>query len=270
MIFINDQFINKNDAVISAQDRGFLLGDGIFTTINYQPPNLQHLEEHYQRLSRSADIFFLPFDYNCSQLEAICYRLITENKLENKTCALRITLSRGISERGLDIPDNAHPVLLISATPYQIDSSSKRLQIAAIQRHSSAPTSHHKTLNYLDNIMARKAAINAGFDDTILLNENGYCTSTTSANLFFVKKDSVITPALHHGVLPGIMRHQVIRRCKQLMIPLSETDILPEENFWDKVDAAFITNSLTGIQIVKQIEHHQFSEQSPIITALQA
>lgn len=269
MIFVNDQFISSDGAAISAQDRGFLLGDGIFTTIRYSPPNLQYFKQHYQRLSNSADTFLLPLHYNCQQLQAICQQLIKENKLENKTCALRITLSRGISERGLDVPDKTHPTLLINIAPHQPDYSSKRLQVASIRRHSSAPSSHHKTLNYLDNIMARKAATNAGFDDAILLNEHGHCTGTTSANLFLVKQAMVITPALQSGVLPGIMRHQIIKRCKQLKITVSETELFSENNLWNNIDAVFITNSLSGIQIIKQIEHHQFPEQSRIITALQ-
>lgn len=267
MIFINDQFLTDEEATISPQDRGFLLGDGIFTTLKYAEKKLQFFEAHYQRLSNSAKIFGLLIKHSCRQLEAACYQLITKNQLQNQSCALRISLSRGQGVRGLAIPLKNSSTLVITASPYHPQISAKRLQIATIQCHSSAPTSQHKTLNYFDRIMARQSALDAGFDDALILNQNKFCVGATAANLFVIRQKTLLTPALDCGVLAGIIRAEIINHAQHINLQVLETEL--SVNAILTADSVFLTNSLIGIQPVKQIEQQHFSESNEVLLSLQ-
>ncbi len=269
MIFINGQFIDEKKCAIMAQDRGLLLGDGIFTTIKYAAAQLCFFDEHCQRLCHSAKQLFLRLEYSRNDLLAICQELMTRSELQASVCALRITLTRGVSRRGLTIDPDAKATLLVTVSPYQRpQATAERLHIATIRRHSSAATSHHKTLNYLDAIIAKQQALDAGFTDALLLNEKGCFTSTSTGNFFMLVEGTLLTPSLDCGVLNGIMRTQVIKQCQKIGVAVHQVPLLPQQ--LAKVDAAFMTNSLIGVRPIAQVEQHVFPNDSSIISRLQA
>lgn len=269
-VLVNDQFLQANAAAIASQDRGFLLGDGVFTTIKYEPPVLLFFQQHYQRLLATAARFHLLLEKDAETLEHLCHQVIMQNQYKKRVCAVRITLSRGATGgRGLAIaPNTTTATLIISATLCQQRKNALRLSVATIRRHSTMLTAHYKTLNYLDAIMSRHDAIAAGFDDALLLNENDLCICTTTANVFAVMGRQIMTPALKCGVLPGIMRAAVMQRAKTAGFSVLETE-LPLK-LLQQADEVFITNSLIGVLSVSHIDQQAFPVRQGITQRLQS
>lgn len=264
MIFVNDQFLSDKEAFVSAKDRGFLLGDGVFTTLKYSDGQFWFFNEHFKRLVDSAQRFCFLLNDSCEALEAICHELIARNQLQAKTCAVRITLSRGVSERGLSLKPDLIPTLVVTAFPYEASHTFYRLQQAVERRHSTMLTSRYKTLNYLDAIMAKNTAIKAGFDDAIFLNENNHCIGTTTANIFLLKKTIIKTPSLDCGALAGVMRGQVISQCRNSGYEVHESSITWQELL--NADAVFLTSSLIDMQSVERIESQTFKPFPELLT----
>lgn len=250
IIYLNKQFLRNTEAKIDITDRGFLLGDAIFETLRADQGNIAFFKEHYERLAKSAEYLKIPFDYSEAVLLTICESLLEKNNL-SKTAALRITLSRGTSERGIDLPPQAKPSLLIAVATYSPPTKPITACITNITRNEYSIISQLKTVNYLENILARQYAKERGFDEGILLNTQEHITETSVANLFFKIGDTLVTPPLSSGVLPGIIRQQVLNQCKTSKIPCIEKPISLEDI--KLATHAFQTNSLIQRQIILSI-----------------
>lgn len=243
-VYINDDFMDEAEANISVRDRGLTLGDGIFETLKASHGALCLFQQHFSRLKKSADYFLLSLPYSEEQLRQPCIELLKRNNLASEAAVVRITLTRGVCDRGIDINESAQSTLLITAGPYQPSSTALRVMISDIRRSSFSLTSHHKTLNYLENIMARKKAKALGFDDALFLNEKGDVVCTTAANVFFIKGQAIYTPSLACGALPGIMRAEVIGDYHKKNKVVHEVAICVSD--LNDYDGCFVTNSLVG------------------------
>ena len=259
-ICINGKFCDSNIATISVDDRGLLLGDGLFETVLAIDGKLIFFQQHYDRLRQSAQQLMIPLHDSYQQLHSSCLSLLTENQLNQTTAAIRITLTRGSSEqRGIGLPQTPHPTLIITANRYQVMPPPElRMMISRFQRNQHSPLTSLKTTNYLEFILCRAHAQRAGFDDGILLNTDGYLTESTTANLFFIDDNVVYTPSLDCGVLPGIVRTQIIELCKAQAIKVEQTQLAPDSIA--SMDLAFQTNSLVGIAPIHSIDNSHFSD----------
>lgn len=256
-IFLNGDIISDEKPYIQIKDRGFLLGDGIFETLKAQKGHLIFFDEHYYRLSNSAKFLSIPLPYSAKLLKEICMNLIKKNELSNSSVAMRITLTRGIGLRGINIPNEQSPTMLITVNNFAITNNSHpTAMITSIKRNQHSPIVQHKTLNYLEPILARHEAQTNGFNEGIMLNIDGFITECSVANIFFIKNNSVITPPINSGILPGIVRQKVINLCKSHDIPIFEKNIMPSEIF--SMDEAFQTNSLIGIQPISKINDKEY------------
>lgn len=256
-VFINDSVVEDDRPLISASERGFLLGDGVFDTLKYTRGKLIFLNEHYQRLMDSAEYLGLPFKYSIEELRRICEIILIENCLTDQTCAIRITLTRGISKRGVDISSPCNPTFLVTAFPYQNSSDhSPSACITTIIRNEYSPLVKFKTLNYLELILNRKEARAKGFEEGIMLNTHGAVLETSIANIFLVMGEKIYTPKITDGILPGIMRSAVIASCKSANLPIFETTLFPKD--FAKCSEVFQTNSLLEIQSLRQIGEYKF------------
>lgn len=266
-VVLNEDVVAATDATISIKDRGFLLGDGLFETLLYSDRTLHHFETHFNRLSKSAHVLFIPFEISSDVLEMHCLQLLEKNNLLDKTAALRITLTRGEqSDRGISVSQDASPTVLITAVEYAADPDyAPRLALSDIRRNLHSPLAYHKTLNYLEPILARHAAIAQGYDDALMCNTEGNLAECTVANIFFVMEEALYTPALTEGILPGVMRGHVIACCHKYGIPVHETKLAPE--MLSSVTEAFQTNSLIGVQRIAQIDTKVFPPDAAIMTA---
>ncbi len=257
-ISLNGRIITEEKAYIQINDRGFLLGDGLFETLKVQNEHIEFFDAHYNRLQISAKALSIPFLYGKDDLKNNCLSLIKKNNLKNRCVAARITLTRGIGLRGINFPENPIPTLLITVSAYQPPAQDNyvRAMITAIKRNPESPITKFKTLNYLEPILAREEAKSNGFDEGIMINTENNITECSVANIFFIKNKKVITPTIHDGILPGITRNHIIDICNSNGYPVIEKEISIAEAL--DADEAFQTNSLIGIQPISHINEKNY------------
>ena len=147
----------SNDKLISVNDRGLLLGDGLFETMLYKNRELIFYEFHINRLNKSLKKIFINFKFNKEDYKKNILNLIKKNNLINKSVSIRITVTRGESIRGIDISNKVVPTIIIKTTHLKNNVRFKpvKLGVALIKRNESSSLSTLKTLNYLDNILAK-------------------------------------------------------------------------------------------------------------------
>lgn len=254
--YFKNDFVEDNLNTIDIRDRGFLLGDGVFTTIKSINSRLILFSNHIKRLNENAATIKINLVLDCDKIQNICRALLIKNTLDQKEAIIRITITRGISQRGINIPpqDLQNPTLLICAMSYQDPmNESIRVCITSIVRNEKSIVSKIKSLNYLESILARDEATERGFDEGIMLNNSGFITSGSVSNVFFVDTNNqLITPKIADGVLAGITRAEVISIAKEFGIKVIERSITPAEVC--SYLAGFITNSALGIKPINTID----------------
>ncbi|MFW0042824.1 MAG: aminotransferase class IV [Coxiella endosymbiont of Dermacentor nuttalli] len=266
-ILVNNNIVATDSPIIHSNDRGFLLGDGLFETIKVENGHFLFFEEHYYRLMTSALKLEIPFKFSLFELKNRCKRLLEINSFP-KTASLRITLTRGISQRGIQIPLNPSPTLMITITPYNppnsTSSPTSTLYITNIKRNEFSFLSRLKTLSCLELILARQQAIKIGYQEGLMLNTKGAVTETSIGNLFTVINQKIFTPRVEDGILSGITRDIIIKIAIQIGNPITEKTLYPEDLL--KATEIFQTNSLVEIQSFSKInEHSLLSKQKAII-----
>ena len=246
ILFVNHDFIDANAPSILATDRGLLLGDGLFETIRAYSGKTCFLQQHWERLTNSAKILEIKFSLSFSELLAIIRELLTRNHLENQDARIRVTLTRGSSKAGLATDHKATPTLVITATSYTLPEAIHHIIISNIRRNEFSPLANLKSLNYLDNILALQEAQKQNADEALLLNTQGNLACATTGNIFIVKQETIYTPRLADGALPGIMRSILIQLAHQHKIKLTEATINLSQ--LQNAEELFLSNSLVGIR----------------------
>lgn len=248
-IAINGKMIPADDAAISPFDRGLLLGDGLFETMRAYHGHVLYFDRHWERLIHSALQSAISIPLSKQAVIDLMDALLKKNQLAHHDAIIRLTLTRGVSvTRGILPMDlQQPPTLLIYSFPYQpVNKAAMSVHISTVTvRNEYSPLSRLKTLNYLDHILARLDAQKLGADEAILLNTRGFIASATTANVFAIMDACVITPPVSDGVLPGIMRRNVIDLCHAHQIPIMEKSIHPDE--WMMAEELFLTNSVMEI-----------------------
>ena len=253
-IFINGSIIPEVNAHIHTNDRGFLLGDGLFETCRAELGDILFFNEHLERLEKSAKFFSIPLLYDRKQLLDACKKLLHSNSLMSSYASLRITLTRGTGARGINILAEQKPTLMITAAEYLPSESYHPTSfITSIKRNQHSIIVKHKTLNYLESILARREAQKNGSDEGIMINVDDFITESSCANIFFAKDGEIITPNLDSGILPGITRKTIIDLCLKNNILITEKNVSIAEAL--NADEAFQTNSLVGIQSLSAINN---------------
>ena len=249
---------------IAVDDRGFTLGHGLFETVLWVEGRLDRWDAHLDRMARSCPVLGLP-----SPDPAACRRE-AEAALaaagSPARAALRLNWSAGRGGRGLDIPSPITPVLTATATPLGSPPATLRLATAATRRNDGSPASRLKSLNYLDNVLARAEARAAGADEALMLNTRGEIACAAAANVFWVQDGAVFTPALGCGVLEGILRAELLVACERLSIPLAVVRAAPDALAGA---AMFLTNSLIGVCPVSHLDGRALPT-SPILAEIAA
>ena len=245
MLWLNGALAEESLARIDPTDRGFTLGDGLFETIRRQGGRILHLDRHLARLRHGAGFLGIPLTWQDGALAAGAAALIEADRLGD--AVLRLTLTRGPGQRGILPPAEPRPTLLITAAALPAPMPPARAIIATVTRRNEAsPLSRFKTLNYLDNIIARGEALRRGADDAILLNTQGRVAEASVANVFALHGGRLLTPPVEDGALPGIMRGLLIERCGAVEAPLVPADLAA-------ADAVFLSSSL-GLRPVLTID----------------
>jgi aminodeoxychorismate lyase len=236
---------------IAADDRGFLLGDGLFETLLVLDGRPVFFEAHMARLVRGCAALGLPAPA-AEDVERALRTAAAEASLGGGRAAARITWTAGSGGRGLDRPPTLTPRLIASAAPASPAAPAVSLLTASVRRNEASPASRLKTLAYLDNVLARREALAAGADEALMLNTRGDVACAAAANVFWLADGEVHTPALTCGVLDGIMRDRVIAVAGSLGVPVRE--VQEPRAALDRAEAIFLTNSLIGVRAVSRLD----------------
>jgi len=252
IVYLNGSLMPLSQARLSPLDYGFLYGYGLFETMRAYSGRIFHLEKHLARLSRSAKLLGIDLE-SIPDLEKALYNTLQANNLSN--ARIRLTLSGG---EGEPLPDLLirTPTVLIAArgyTPYprQVYEQGFKAIVSHIRRNTQSPASAMKSLNYLDNLLARQEAKLAGADEAILLNEQGFLAEGSMSNIFLVSDNALLTSSEDNGILPGITREVVLELAPSLGIKTRERKIALKELL--QADEAFFTNSLIEIMPLTQV-----------------
>jgi len=247
---------------IPLDDRGFTLGHGLFETVLWTDGAPAHWDAHVERLERGCRALRLPVP------ERAVFRAAADAALaavgRPKRAAVRLNWSAGSGDRGLDPPAAFKPRLTAAAAALGPPPGPARLVTVHVRRNDRSPTSRLKSLSYLDNVIARAEALEAGADEALMLNTAGEVACAAAANVFWIRHEEVFTSDLDCGVLDGIMRRQVIAACHEMGVPVQEVFANPGRIGWTPM---FLTNSLVGVRRVASLDGRDLPD-SRLIAAI--
>ena len=268
-IYLNNRFVQDEEAVISVFDHGFLYGDGVYETIRSYGSRIFMRDQHLARLRRSADAIGLTIPIPELTWPDLLHELMARNNIGNaqQDAYLRITISRGAGDIGLDPALCPTPTVVIMAKPLHPPTPEQyrtgvNLIVAKTRRNlPSALSPQIKATNFLNNILAKREAIAAGAFDSILLNWESYLTECTVSNLFIVQTGRLCTPALACGLLDGITRDIVLSLAREARIPIDEGHFGIEAIH--KADECFLTNTSMEVMPVTMVDGHPVGNGTP-------
>ncbi|NLL51313.1 MAG: branched-chain-amino-acid transaminase [Peptococcaceae bacterium] len=226
IIFLDGKFVEEKEANVSVFDHGFLYGDGIFEGIRAYNGRVFKLKEHIDRLYESAQAILLDIGVSRKEMMDIVLETVRKNNLSD--AYIRLVVSRGAGDLGLDPRKCPKPSIVciagsIKMYPQSMYENGMEIITAATRRNSADALSPRiKSLNYLNNIMAKMEANRAGVMEALLLNQEGYVCEATGDNVFIVKDGVLITPTIYAGILKGVTRDTVLDLARNFGIPCRE------------------------------------------------
>ena len=263
-VYINGEFLEKEQAKISVFDHGFLYGDGAFEGIRSYDGLVYKLNEHIDRLLESLHTLMIQLPMTKKELIGAVIKTLQTNKLTD--AYIRLIITRGVGDLGLDprkCKGNAGVIIITDKiTLYPAELYQKGMEIITvptIKNHPEALNPELKSLNYLNNILAKIEATNVGYNEAIMLDGNGYVTECTGDNIFIIKDGALSTPV--HGRLKGITRQAVIELAQKNKIPVYERTFTRHEIF--NAHECFLTGTAAEIIPVVKLDGRSISSGKP-------
>jgi len=238
--------------------RTTLYGEGVFETFRYKGRIPKTIEKHYKRLKKGAETLEIPvisIDDYVDYIEETL-KIAEEEGLGEDLYVKTVLLSEGGDYYAL-VPYKSH--LLVMIKPYKPMKDKITLTVAPFRVHSSDPLLRIKSNNYARNILAKRYALQNGYDDAVFLNERGEITETTSANIYWIKGNTLYTPALECGLLEGITRSSVLQKAKEQGFNVVEGRFTLKD--LANAEYIFVSNALNGIIKVKKFDILALKEQ---------
>jgi len=264
-VYIDGKFYPKDEAKVSVFDHGLLYGDGVFEGIRTYDGLIFKLKEHIGRLYHSAHAIMLEIPMTKDEMVEAVKKTLRENDM--KDAYIRLIVTRGIGDLGLDPRKCAKPTVIIITDKiklYPQELYEKGLEIVTISTQRNIHESVNpqiKSLNYLNNILAKVEAINAGVEEAVMLNSEGYVAECTGDNIFTVKNGAIYTPPIHSGVLRGITRGAVIDIAHLKEIPIHEEVLTRYDLF--TADEMFLTGTAAEIIPVVKMDGRKIGDGKP-------
>jgi branched-chain amino acid aminotransferase len=265
-VYLNGKLLDKKDAKISVFDHGFLYGDGVFEGIRAYNCLVFKLKEHVDRLFESAHSIMLNIPLTKKELMNAVIKTLKANRL--KDAYIRVVVSRGEGDLGLDprkcIGNETVVIITDKIALYPKELYQKGMEIITVPTVRNIPEGLNpqiKSLNYLNNILAKIEAINAGFQEALMLDHLGYVTECTGDNIFVVKKNQLYTPPQCMGTLRGITRDTVLDIAKKLKIPTHEHVLTRHELYIS--EECFLTGTAAEIVPVVKVDGRKIGEGKP-------
>ena len=272
-IWMNGSFVTWDDARVHVLTHGLHYGTGIYEGMRCyktsQGPGIFRPKEHYERLLEGAQAIRLKIDYEIEQLLEITREVVRKNEFEE--CYIRPIAYFSSGSRGLDIR-NTTTEIAIAAWEWGAYLGEKGLhegikcKIANIKRidRSSMPAGTKVCGNYVNSVLGKIEAIDAGYDESILLTSNDTVAECTGENIFIVKNGEIVTPSVDAGIVPGITRESIIELGKNLGFTISERTIEVGELF--EADEMFLTGTAAEVTPVRQVNDSIITEEPGAIT----
>jgi branched-chain amino acid aminotransferase len=264
-VYLDGKLFKKENAKISVFDHGLLYGDGVFEGIRSYSSVVFKLNEHIDRLYESAHTIMLDIGISKKQMVKAIIDTLKANKL--KDAYIRVVVTRGVGDLGLD-PKKCKKASVIIITDkivlYPKELYQKGLEIITVptvRNLSNAVDPQIKSLNYLNNIMAKIEAANSGYQEAIMLNSMGFVAECTGDNVFVVKKNKLITTPQSMGTLKGITRDAVISLAKKAKLQTVETLLTRHEVF--NADELFLTGTAAELIPVVKVDGRKIGNGKP-------
>jgi branched-chain amino acid aminotransferase len=253
-VYVDGEFVDGAEARIPIWDHGLLYGDGIFEGMRVFGGALFRPRDHLARLGRSARAIGLTLPLEPEPLLDVICEVVSRSRLRD--AHVRPIVTRGFGTPTMDPRRCERPTLIVAAYPLPpiLGTEPIRLLISSVVR--KAPRSvgaHVKSLNYLDNIIAKQQALAAGVDDAVMLDVLGAVAECTGTNLFLVDGETLVTPTTR-AALPGITRRTLIELAREHGVAVEERDVWPTELY--TADAVFLSGSGAGIVQVAAVDGH--------------
>lgn len=259
-VYLNDRIVKDSEAKISVFDHGFLYGDGIFETVRSYDGIIFMLDEHLERLFRSARLINLEIRRSLDEIKKAIYETLFTNKLSN--AYIRLSVSRGYGPIGIDPDLCKERTFVIIANEFKGYPDSYYLEgiptiVSTIRRNpKEALNPQIKSMNFLNNILAKIEAKRMQAFEAIMLNMDGYIAECTVSNIFFVKDDILHTPSIDCSILDGITRGVVIDLAKRKGIKVLEGRYKVEELL--ESEEIFLTNTSLELVPVKKVNAKEY------------
>lgn len=264
-IYLNDQLVDADAAKVSVFDHGLLYGDGIFEGIRLYDGCVFKLDAHLERLEYSAKAIMLKMPWSRQEIaDAVC-ETCRANGLQNGY--IRLVITRGVGSLGLSIKNCDQPQLIIIADTIQLypqefyENGLKIITVPTRRCNPAALPPAVKSLNYLNNILAKIEAQHLGYHEAIMLNDQGYVAECTGDNIFVIHKGELITPAASAGALKGITRDTALAIADELGIPWREAN-LTRYDVW-VADELFLTGTAAEIIPIVEVDARPIGKGQP-------
>lgn len=260
LCWINEKIIPAHEAKISVFDHGLLYGDGIFEGLRFYKSKVFKLDAHLLRLQQSAESISLKLPKTLEQIQQAIHQLI--EKYPTDSGYLRLVVTRGEGSLGIDPAKCPTPQLFIIADELAVVNTSNieqgiKLLVASTRRMPAECLDPKiKSLNYLNNILARIEANAAGMDEALMLNTQGFVTEGTVDNIFMIKDNELFTPHTSDGLLQGITRDVILQLARDLKIPAHQYSLTTDDFL--QADECFLTGTGAELIPVRQINQYQF------------
>jgi branched-chain amino acid aminotransferase len=264
-IYIDGQFYDKENAKISVFDHGLLYGDGVFEGIRFYNGRVFRLEEHIERLFDSAKAISLDIGLDMAAMSEALLETIRQNDLRDGY--VRLVVTRGCGDLGLNpalCPRATVIIITSKITLYAPDKYENGLQVVtcATRRIAHGALSPMvKSLNYLNNILAKLEAQQAGAGEGLMLNEQGYVAECTGDNIFVVKKGALLTPPISSGALAGVTRSVVLEIAAEMQIRIGEPDLTRYDIY--TADECFLTGTAAEVIPVVRLDNRPIGDGLP-------
>jgi branched-chain amino acid aminotransferase len=264
-VYIDGEYYPKSHAKISVYDHGFLYGDGVFEGIREYNGVVFKLKEHIDRLYRSALAITLQIPLTKKEMIKAVLETLRKNKL--KDSYIRLVVSRGVGDLGLDPRKCPKPTIIIITDTIQIRAGNAKetgvtTMFSWVRRNPVDATTHEiKSLNYLNSVLAKIEANACGVDEAICLESSGCIAEGVGENVFIVKDGEILTPPTSTGALAGITAEVVTRLCEILGIKLTIANLTPFMLF--TADEAFFTGTAMEVIPIREVNKRQIGDGKP-------
>lgn len=264
-IYLSGRLVDKEQAVVSVFDHGLLYGDGVFEGIRVYGGKVFLLKDHIDRLYESAKAIRLEIPISPAAMVQATKDTVAANNIGDGY--VRLVVTRGAGSLGLDIRRTSDPQIIIIADkitlyPAEIYENGMNLITAStIRNHPAALPARIKSLNYLNNILAKIEGTDAGTVEALMLNHKGEVAECTGDNIFILKNGVLKTPSPDAGILEGITRNAVLKLAREAGIPTQETTLIRHDLY--VADEMFLTGTAAEVVPVVSLDGRKIGDGKP-------